>query len=187
MNLNGLDVDRNISQRSLANLARVSFRSVQLAESGAHNSTIKTLKKIATALGYPQDCFQKYLSLFFQLPPDSVFISSLPMLTANSKNCTNYFFNFIDAARKKRDSKYWNMPPHADLAPRWKAIFASSVETLCDELDFEYPEWCASILPLKTPWFPAGLENLKASALVESPVHFRKRNLFVLDNFLQRA
>lgn len=187
MNLYNLDIDRNISQRALANLAKISFRSLQLAESGAHNSTVKTLKKIAAALGYPQNSFEKYLALFFQLPPESVFISSLSLLTAKSKDCTNYFFNFIDAARKKRDPKYWATPPHVDLAQKWKALFASSVETLCDEMGFDYPEWCGAILPLTTPLFPANLENLKASALVESPIHFRKRNIFVLDNFLQRV
>jgi hypothetical protein len=31
------------------------------------------------------------------------------------------------------------------------------------------------------------VENLKASALVESPVHYRKRKIFVLANFLERA
>lgn len=184
---NDIQFVRNVSQRSLASLANIAFRSVQLAESGAHNSTIKTLKKIATALGYPQNCFEKYLAQFFQQPPESVYISSLSMLTAKPKDCTNYFFNFIDAARKKHDPTYWTAPPCVDLATKWKALFASGAETLCDELDLEYPEWCGSIFPLTTPLFPAGLESLKASALVESPIHFRKRNIFVLDNFLQRV
>jgi hypothetical protein len=33
----------------------------------------------------------------------------------------------------------------------------------------------------------AGRESLKAMALVESPVWFRRRNIFVLGNFLDRA
>ena len=32
-----------------------------------------------------------------------------------------------------------------------------------------------------------GYENLKASALVESPVPFRSRNVFVFANFLDRV
>jgi hypothetical protein len=40
---------------------------------------------------------------------------------------------------------------------------------------------------LPDPWFVAGIENLKASALVESPVQFRRNNIFVLGNFLSRA
>ena len=46
---------------------------------------------------------------------------------------------------------------------------------------------CAGVGALATPWFVAGVENLKALALVESPTHFRKRNIFVLGNFLSRA
>jgi hypothetical protein len=42
-------------------------------------------------------------------------------------------------------------------------------------------------LLLPAPWFVAGVENLKASALVESPVQFRRNNVFVLGNFLARA
>ncbi|NCO37375.1 MAG: hypothetical protein COZ06_23865 [Armatimonadetes bacterium CG_4_10_14_3_um_filter_66_18] len=41
--------------------------------------------------------------------------------------------------------------------------------------------------PLPEPWFVSGIENLKATALVESPTHFRKRRIFVLGNFLERA
>jgi hypothetical protein len=33
----------------------------------------------------------------------------------------------------------------------------------------------------------SGVENLKAMALVESPAWFRRRNVFVLGNFLNRA
>jgi hypothetical protein len=40
---------------------------------------------------------------------------------------------------------------------------------------------------LPRPWFVAGVENLKATALVESPLPFRRNNVFVLGNFLSRA
>lgn len=42
-------------------------------------------------------------------------------------------------------------------------------------------------LTLPEPWFVAGVENLKATALVESPLPFRRNNIFVLGNFLSRA
>jgi hypothetical protein len=40
---------------------------------------------------------------------------------------------------------------------------------------------------LSEPWFVSGMENLKASALLESPLPFRRNNVFVLGNFLSRA
>ena len=40
---------------------------------------------------------------------------------------------------------------------------------------------------LDKPWFVSGFENLKSTALIESPLNFRKRNIFVLGNFLTRV
>lgn len=40
---------------------------------------------------------------------------------------------------------------------------------------------------LPRPWFAGGLKNLKAILLAESPVAFRRRNLFVSANTLSRA
>lgn len=40
---------------------------------------------------------------------------------------------------------------------------------------------------LKDPWFVTGIENLKAIAIVESPVFFRRRKIFTLQNFPGRA
>jgi hypothetical protein len=37
------------------------------------------------------------------------------------------------------------------------------------------------------PWFVSGMESLKAIALVESPLPFRLRKIFVLENFLSRV
>jgi len=49
------------------------------------------------------------------------------------------------------------------------------------------PWWANRPLVLAEPWFVSGMENLKATALVESPVQFRRNNVFVLGNFLSRA
>ena len=67
------------------------------------------------------------------------------------------------------------------------ALLASTVEMLCAERRMPVPWWCGGAGILPAPWFVSGVENLKALALVESPAHFRKRNIFVLANFLARA
>jgi len=64
---------------------------------------------------------------------------------------------------------------------------ASIVEYLCKELSIPAPAWALDYPSLPNPWFVAGVENLKAIALVESPVVFRKRKIFVLSNFLTRV
>ena len=50
----------------------------------------------------------------------------------------------------------------------------------------EVPEWIEQVPAVKDPWFVAGLNNLKAIAIVESPLAFRYRKIFVMENFLFR-
>jgi hypothetical protein len=54
-------------------------------------------------------------------------------------------------------------------------------------LGFQSPEWVLNVPACKDPWFVSGIENLKAIALVESPLFFRIRKIFVLENFLTRV
>lgn len=68
------------------------------------------------------------------------------------------------------------------------AYLAAVVETLCRETALRPPLWTEK--PeyfLVKPWFAGGLEDLKAILLVESPVPFRRRNLFVTENAMTRV
>jgi hypothetical protein len=61
-------------------------------------------------------------------------------------------------------------------------------ETLCREVSLTPPAWTESpCCYLRRPWFAGGFETLKAILLAESPVPFRRRNLFVSANALSRA
>ena len=64
---------------------------------------------------------------------------------------------------------------------------AATVLELSKELKLRAPLWAKKARPLQTPWFVSGIENLKATALLESPLSFRSKNVFVLNNFLDRA
>ena len=70
---------------------------------------------------------------------------------------------------------------------RKDAVLASSIETLCDELKIDIPEWLYEIPSCKHPYFVAGDDDLMAIAIVQSPVRFRIRKVFVLENFLFRV
>lgn len=94
-------------------------------------------------------------------------------------------FNLVDAYRRHPHPALVDAPPRC--GGRFEALLASVVETLAEEQGQNVPTWAARVPPLESPWFVSGTENLKASALLESPVHFRKRKIFVLSNFLQRA
>jgi hypothetical protein len=68
------------------------------------------------------------------------------------------------------------------------AYLAAMVESLCREASLNPPPWTESPLTyLPRPWFAGGLESLKAILLAEAPVAFRRRNLFISANALERA
>lgn len=175
-----------VSQRAFASLALLSFRTIQLLESGEHDPKISTLKNIARALGYPPEIIDRQLDFIFSQPADSVLMISERILAGKKDSWKIWLFNFVDAFRKKGDRAYIDSPPAGGLSPEISALIASTVETLCDELKITPPAWCKTVPSLKNPWFVSEVENLKSTAIAESPLHFRKRNVFVLKNFLAR-
>ena len=74
-----------------------------------------------------------------------------------------------------------------EIHETWDPLLASTASYLCDEMNIRVPQWIENIPACKIPWFVSGIENLKAIALVESPLRFRIRKIFVLGNFLSRA
>lgn len=116
----------------------------------------------------------------------------------------------ITAIETKRlfdeDPKWWKIPlmdfvddfrrrknPAAIAEPfllgdeRKDAVLAGVIESLCDEMHFAIPSWLDLVPACCDPYFVSGFENLKAIAIVESPVHFRIRKVFVMENFLFRV
>lgn len=67
------------------------------------------------------------------------------------------------------------------------ALLASTIEYLCDELNIEMPEWVSEIPSCDEPFFVSGIEYLKATAIVESPLRFHIRKIFVLEKILSRV
>jgi len=71
---------------------------------------------------------------------------------------------------------------------RDKAYVAALVEELCVRSKLRIPDWVEDKnLFLKEPFFVGDLESLKSFLLVESPVSFRRRNIFVSNNVLNRV
>ncbi len=68
------------------------------------------------------------------------------------------------------------------------AYLAATVESLCREASLAPPRWTEDARCfLSRPWFAGGMESLKAILIAESPVAFRRRNLFVSANALSRV
>jgi len=78
--------------------------------------------------------------------------------------------------------------PEPTGEPETDAYLAAVAESLCRECGLRPPAWTEEPAHyLKRPWFAGGLESLKAILLAESPAAFRRRNLFVSANALDRV
>lgn len=97
-----------------------------------------------------------------------------------------HLMNFVDDFRRYKNSDAVAEPFElGDL--KMGALLASTAETLCDEIGIDPPTWLEDVPDLKEPWFVGDLERLKAISIVQSPVRFRIRKIFVLENFLSRV
>jgi len=104
----------------------------------------------------------------------------------NGKDWRIPFMEFIDDVRRTHDHRLIEEP--FDLTnENFDSLLASTVEYLCDEMGIETPNWVWNVPPCKEPWFVSGYENLKAISIAESPAFFRRRKIFVLENFLSRV
>lgn len=182
-----LRVSLSLSQRALASKAGIAYKSLQLIEGGNHNTKLSTLQKISEALRFPKYLFKNHVAKFFALPPDSIAIISRQIVHSKSHEWKIPLFNFVDQFRKTKNKKLITAPPSEDLPPQMLALLACVIESLCLEAEIHVPWWCGGIPALESPYFVAEIENLKALSIMESPPYFRKRNIFVLNNFLERV
>ena len=96
------------------------------------------------------------------------------------------FMDFVDDFRRYQELSKIDTAYHLD-DEKFDALLASTVEYLCREQCVKVPNWILRVPACQKPWFVAGMENLKAIALAESPLEFRIRKIFVLGNFLDRV
>lgn len=108
------------------------------------------------------------------------------LIDAEPDNWALHLMNFVDDFRRHRDRRALD-DPFDVCGDRVEALLASTAETLCDEIKLDAPDWLSKVPAADQPYFVSGLENLKAISLVESPLRFRLRKIFVLENFLTRA
>jgi hypothetical protein len=94
--------------------------------------------------------------------------------------------DFVDDFRRRRNPAAMAESPVLDHE-RWDALLAATALSLCREAGLEPPAWAWEVPPCRHPWFVSGMESLKAVALVESPLPFRLKKIFVLENFLSRV
>lgn len=96
------------------------------------------------------------------------------------------FFDFVDDFRREKSVEMIS-EPFETCDEKFDALLASTAEILCDELNITPPDWLSEIKPCGKPFFVGEIENLKAISIVQSPLRFRIRKIFVLENFLHRV
>jgi hypothetical protein len=97
------------------------------------------------------------------------------------------FFDAVDEVRRSRRFDALKRLSSRSRRTRERALINSTACALAAEQGQPPPWWATRPMVLAEPWFVSGVEKLKASALQESPIHFRRNNIFVLGNFLSRA
>lgn len=58
-------------------------------------------------------------------------------------------------------------------------LIAAMVEERASQLGVPAPDWTMAIRPLAAPWFGSDLKALRLHLLTQSPIPYRRRNLFV--------
>jgi hypothetical protein len=98
-----------------------------------------------------------------------------------------HYMNLVDEFRRTVDSRLLLLPPPTELSIELTALLAGIVTSLCWEFGIDTPAWADRRYDLPEPWFVSETESLKAISILESPLPFRRNNIFVGFNFLQRA
>jgi hypothetical protein len=109
------------------------------------------------------------------------------LMKKDPENRDIYLMDFVDRFRYHRDMSAIQEPFEAGFDDQEEAVLAGVVEYLCDEIPVDPPEWTDRIPACRDPYFRHGMESLKAISVVESPLRFRIRKVFVLENFLDRV
>ncbi len=176
---------QRLSERSLGrvvNLSRGVLRQLLGRTSG--NLTLGSLSSLA-------DFFRRDVEVLIT-PPDirseySTVAVALSVERDGFESWKIHFFNLVDEFRRTLDPRLTLLPPPKSLAPELTSLLAAIVKDLSEEVGMAPPPWALKRRFLPRPWFVSGINSLKASALLESPLHYRANNIFVHSNFLARA
>jgi hypothetical protein len=163
----------------LAQISRSTWRKL-----GEESIEVRSLVRAASVLGL------EVAIMMIREPCDaeqSAIAAGYKVLRDGESSWRVHFMDVVDAFRRTCDPRLLLLAPPAALPIRLYALLASITCTLAMEANIDAPGWASRRYPLAMPWFPSETESLKASAILESPLRFRRNGIFVLANFLERV
>lgn len=187
MNNNRLDqFEEMYSERQIAARAGLSRTTLRSLKNENSNPTLKSLFRVAQVRG------QSVHIVYCPENSDARFDCSTSVVADRVvrdgfNSWKIHFFNLVDECRRSRDGRLTICPPIPELDEKLQALLASIVIAVHQESKESVPLWALKQRPLSSPWFPSEIESLKAAALMESPLAFRMKNIFVLENFMRRV
>lgn len=101
--------------------------------------------------------------------------------------CAEFLDEYRDAPDKIHDQLL--VPePMTTGDQRWDALIAALAEHLAFHEQRDIPAWVgAPSRFLSTWWVPSTLPSVRIGALAESPAAFRRRGVFITEDFFSRA
>ncbi len=183
--LGKLRYSKNLSERDVARSAGIARATLRSLEAEPRSSRPEILDQVLQLFSR-----QAILALVPSEPAaseQSIVAISIAIVNQGFESWKIYLMDFVDEFRRSMDARLVLLPPVKALDPRLRALMASTTTALCAESGIDVPDWARRSYFLDEPWFLSGMESLKAMAILESPVEFRRNNIFVHDNFLQRA
>lgn len=176
---------RRLSERELAERAALSRSAVRgLANPLAGNVTVGSVEKLAACFECDVEVVLSSRELFSEYSTVAI---AYKIERDGFDSWKTHLFDFVDEFRRTADARLVLLPPPSSSEQRIVALLSSVVRVLCEELGMRPPLWASRRHFLASPWFVSGMNSLKASALLESPLPFRANNIFVHENFLVRA
>jgi hypothetical protein len=180
-----LESQSPLSERALAKKLGISRLTLRKMKQGLKGLTFESISKVS-------EYFEVEVDLLFRGKApgntnDSTVAVSMKVIQDGNESWQTHFFNLMDEFRRSKDVALLILEPSSNLDPKLRALLAAIVCELCDDCHIVPPRWTQRVPYLKEPWFPSRSENLKAMALLESPLNFRKYNIYVLENFSSRV
>ncbi len=96
------------------------------------------------------------------------------------------YFDFVDSLLATQSELLIQERPVDGIDIQSLALICAIVMQLCDQLNIKPPDWAQLNLELTEPWFISKFKNLRAISLMDSPIFFKRNNIFVGEDFLHR-